>query len=157
MQCLRKILPRQQGTPKCGCLFCDGATNVAHIPLLTEAALQAARGTIFTDSDIISKSNEWEQLWRSSSAAAAGMTAAEFELTETSKKWSSANSSFAGVYSLPTVKIEDYIIDYLHLTLTLVPLLFKPVLYLVRCVLFVHYLSNKLVVLFLGSRFNFRW
>ena len=133
MQCLKKILPRQQGTPKCGCIFCDGHTNVSHAPLVTDAALLAARGTLFTDADVLTKSAEWEALWRTYGT---GMSAAEFELTEISKKWSAANRSFAGMYSLPDVKLESYVIDYLHLTLTLIPLLFKPILYLVsRCIL----------------------
>ena len=56
-----------------------------------------------------------------------GCSAKAFEGSAVGKAWSVSNMSFAGVYSLVGVGIEQYMVDYLHLTLHIVPFLFSPI------------------------------
>lgn len=60
-----------------------------------------------------------------------GCSAKQFENSVAGKAWSVANKSFAGIYSLPEIGIEQYMVDYLHLTLRIVPFLFSPIVSLV--------------------------
>ena len=102
--CLKKILPRQGGAPTHSCLFCNCKTDSDVRPVLTTTALAVERGTLFTDEGLAGKSREWNALWK---LGHSHLTAAEFELTLTSKSWSQRNESFAGLYALSRVSISQ--------------------------------------------------
>lgn len=122
MKCIKEILPRQGGTPKCACFICAADSFVSK--------RNYTRAEDFSDELIKTKSDEWVALWQlhaNRQGREEGMTAAEFEKSDLSKEWSSKNLSFAGQYCLPEVSIHQYMVDYLHLTLRLVPVIFAPI------------------------------
>ena len=117
LKCLKEILNRQAGGPTHGCFCCDAVTNLFQ-------KRDRVRGTDFTNELILAKSTEWKAKWQREGG---GCTAKEFESSAAGKSWSLSNMSFAGVYSLVDVGIEQYMVDYLHLTLRIVPFLFTPI------------------------------
>ena len=124
MSCFKFILNRQKGTPTCGCFMCDAPIGTA------KSMVNYQRGNLFTLGDFVGMSAAWEQEWKkhAETVGQPEMTAEEFEKTSASSDWAKENRSFTGIYALPEVGIERYMVDYLHMTMRIIPIIFRPII-----------------------------
>ena len=126
LKVIKELLARQAGKPACGCFCCDRNTN-------TPMTVAKPPVTAFTDEIMWEKSKAWVELWKVYCLRTGlDLTAAEFEKEQESKDWSALNMSFAGEIGVPEgLSLDQFIVDYLHLTLRLVPVIFPPIVQLV--------------------------
>lgn len=127
LACMKKILPRQLGKPTHSCLYCDGNTNRIMPPFFRDNVVRRERGKVFSDYQICTMSKKWEMLWRENRERYP--LASMFEKSKVSSTWSSEHKSFSGMYSLPSVSLSQYVVDYLHLSMRLTKTLYDPIIH----------------------------